>query len=601
MRSASSCPIGPKYLHAGPGLAVDAAGPGLRPDHRRDPHDVLRPGRHASRARRTSPACCCRSRTATIGIRVDVRPPRRRRRHRRAAARRRRVDRRRVRLRRRRRHGVGLRPRGASTPPPTGGTVPPLHEIRDVAGDELLDDPRRSPVRRRVRRRRPRARCTATRSGADGTLVGDGRYEGRRRTTAQGVADPRQRVPVHPVARRGRPERPAVPAVRVRRGRSTIGELSPLSQGLNVIGDQLYVTSEASAYQFDVPDAPARHRRLRRVRLRPRAVAGAAPGPIGATARAWRRRRRTEGDPMTTLATDAGRTDIPLLDDTIGANLARTVAAHGSREALVARHQGVRWTYDELAERVDRCAKGLLALGLQQGDRVGLWSPNYAEWTLLQYATAEIGVILVNVNPAYRTHELQYALAQSGCRMLFAAPSFKTSDYVDMVEQVQPERAGLERAIFFWEDDWDELVAGAGHVGDDELAARRAALRARRPDQHPVHVGHDGVPEGRHAHPPQHPQQRLLRDPAAGVPARRPAVHPGALLPLLRHGDGQPRLHDARGDDGHPVRRLRPDPRARDGRRPRRARPCTACRRCSSPSSPTRSSTPTTCRACAPA
>ena len=177
-----------------------------------------------------------------------------------------------------------------------------------------------------------------------------------------------------------------------------------------------------------------------------------------------------------TLATEAGPTDIPLLEETIGANLARTVAAHGSREALVARHQGVRWTYDELAERVAACAKGLIGLGLEVGDRVGLWSPNYAEWVLLQYATAEIGVILVNVNPAYRTHELQYALAQSGCRMLFAAPSFKTSDYVEMVEQVAPEVPGLERAIFFWDDDWDELVAGAGHVSDGDLAARAAGL-----------------------------------------------------------------------------------------------------------------------------
>ena len=127
------------------------------------------------------------------------------------------------------------------------------------------------------------------------------------------------------------------------------------------------------------------------------------------------------------------------------------------------------------------CARGLLGLGLEVGDRVGLWSPNYAEWTLLQFATAEIGVVLVNVNPAYRTHELSYALAQSGCRMLFAAPSFKTSDYVDMVEQVTPELPGLERAIFFWEDDWDELVAGTG--GGDSRGARRTPLTAgaRRP------------------------------------------------------------------------------------------------------------------------
>ncbi len=197
-----------------------------------------------------------------------------------------------------------------------------------------------------------------------------------------------------------------------------------------------------------------------------------------------------------TLATDAGRADIPLLDETIGANLARTVTANGDREALVSRHQGLRWTYDEFAARVASCAKGLLGLGLEAGDRVGLWSPNYAEWTLVQYATAEIGVILVNVNPAYRTHELQYALAQSGCRMVFAAPSFKTSDYVEMVEQVRPELPALERAIFFWDDDWDELVAGAGHVTDDQLAARRASLRPDDAINIQYTSGTTGFPKG---------------------------------------------------------------------------------------------------------
>ncbi|MDQ3311601.1 MAG: AMP-binding protein, partial [Actinomycetota bacterium] len=137
---------------------------------------------------------------------------------------------------------------------------------------------------------------------------------------------------------------------------------------------------------------------------------------------------------------------------------------------------GVRWTYAEFADRVSALARGLIGLGLERGDRVGLWSPNYAEWTLVQYATAEIGVILVNLNPSYRTHELAYALNQSGCKVLFAAPSFKTSDYIDMVEQVQPDCPSLERAVFFWEDDWDEIVAGSTHVDNDQLAARRRTL-----------------------------------------------------------------------------------------------------------------------------
>jgi fatty-acyl-CoA synthase len=131
---------------------------------------------------------------------------------------------------------------------------------------------------------------------------------------------------------------------------------------------------------------------------------------------------------MGNLAYEAGPSDVALLDETIPANLWRTIDEHGDREALVAVHQGIQWTYQEFGERVTRLAKGLLAAGLEVGDRVGLWAPNYAEWTLVQYATAEIGVILVNINPAYRTHELAYALNQSGCKWVIAAPEFKSSN-----------------------------------------------------------------------------------------------------------------------------------------------------------------------------
>jgi len=159
-------------------------------------------------------------------------------------------------------------------------------------------------------------------------------------------------------------------------------------------------------------------------------------------------------------ALEIGPTDRSLLDETIGANLARTVAAHGANEALVACHQDIRWTYDEFHRRVRRLAEGLLSAGLRVGDRVGLWSPNYAEWTLVQYATAEAGIVLVNINPAYRTHELAYALNQSDCRMLIAAPEFASSDYRSMAAAVTEEVSGLERTVFFWDPDWDQLVAG---------------------------------------------------------------------------------------------------------------------------------------------
>src|SRR5919107_2937748 len=118
------------------------------------------------------------------------------------------------------------------------------------------------------------------------------------------------------------------------------------------------------------------------------------------------------------LSYASGTSDVPLLGETIGANLERTVAIHGDREALVDVAAGSRWTYAEFDAAVNEVARGLLARGIDKGDRVGIWAPNCAEWVITQYATAKIGAILVNVNPAYRAHELEYALRQSGCRAL---------------------------------------------------------------------------------------------------------------------------------------------------------------------------------------
>src|SRR5436305_1999110 len=160
----------------------------------------------------------------------------------------------------------------------------------------------------------------------------------------------------------------------------------------------------------------------------------------------------------------------PLLGETIGSNLERTAARVPDADALVSCHQDVRYTYAEFNAAVDRLAGGMLAAGLRQGDRVGVWSPNRAEWVLAQYATAKIGIILVNINPAYRTNELQYALGQSGCRWILSAPGTRGADFVEMVGEVRPHLSELERAIFFGTPEWEELASG-GASRDEVLAA----------------------------------------------------------------------------------------------------------------------------------
>src|SRR4051794_29046873 len=157
-----------------------------------------------------------------------------------------------------------------------------------------------------------------------------------------------------------------------------------------------------------------------------------------------------------------GASATPLLGQTIGENLDRAVEAYGDREALVSCHQGLRYTYAQLGEAVDRLARSLLAGGLEPGDRLGIWSPNRAEWVLVQYATAKAGIVLVNINPAYRTSELEYALRQSGCRALIAAPSFKTSDYAAMIEEVRPNLPDLEQVVLFDTPEWEALAASDG-------------------------------------------------------------------------------------------------------------------------------------------
>ncbi|ODU01759.1 MAG: AMP-binding protein [Pseudonocardia sp. SCN 72-86] len=192
----------------------------------------------------------------------------------------------------------------------------------------------------------------------------------------------------------------------------------------------------------------------------------------------------------------SGISEVPLLGDTIGDNLDRTATAQPDVEAMVEVPTARRWTYAQLREDVDVVAMGLMRAGIGKGDRVGIWAPNMAEWTLVQYATAKIGAILVNINPAYRTHELEYVLNQAGVTMLVSAEKFKTSDYVGMIEKVRGGCAALEQVVIIGAAEWDALVE-SGKGGDRAaLAAAQAALSADDPINIQYTSGTTGFPKG---------------------------------------------------------------------------------------------------------
>jgi fatty-acyl-CoA synthase len=192
-----------------------------------------------------------------------------------------------------------------------------------------------------------------------------------------------------------------------------------------------------------------------------------------------------------------GESTPALLEETIGANLERTVAAYADREALVECASGRRWTWAELDRAVDAVARGLIGVGVEQGDRVGIWGPNSAEWTLVQLATAKVGAILVNVNPSYRTHEFSYAVNQSGMRLLVSATSFRTSDYRAMVEETAAHHDALERVVYLDDpESWAGLVAEGERVTADELAERQAGLHPDDPINIQYTSGTTGYPKG---------------------------------------------------------------------------------------------------------
>ncbi len=189
-----------------------------------------------------------------------------------------------------------------------------------------------------------------------------------------------------------------------------------------------------------------------------------------------------------------GAFDRPLLGETIGQNLERTVARVQDAPALISCHQGIRYSYGELNEAIDRLANAMLAAGLRKGDRVGVWSPNRAEWALTQYATAKLGVILVNINPAYRVNELEYALGHSGCRWIFASPEYKGSDFVGMLDEARTSLPSLERAIFFGSDEWEALANG--ELDPDPLRGRMQELDFDDPINIQYTSGTTGFPKG---------------------------------------------------------------------------------------------------------
>src|SRR5579872_2360085 len=193
----------------------------------------------------------------------------------------------------------------------------------------------------------------------------------------------------------------------------------------------------------------------------------------------------------------SGESATPLLGDTIGGNFDATVLAFADREALVDRSDpqaARRWTYAELAADVDALALGLLEMGIEKGDRVGIWAPNCAEWTLTQYATAKIGAILVNINPAYRTSELEFVLNQSGTRLLIAAQRLKTSDYAAMIADVRPRCAGLAQVVLLGTPEWDALLATGREC--DPAALGSIELAADDPINIQYTSGTTGFPKG---------------------------------------------------------------------------------------------------------
>lgn len=198
---------------------------------------------------------------------------------------------------------------------------------------------------------------------------------------------------------------------------------------------------------------------------------------------------------MKKLSYTNGASNIPLLGETIDENLRKTVAKFPNNDALISAHQHYRATYTEFYEQVTAVAKGLIALGVKSGDRVGIWSPNCYEWTLLQYATAKIGAIMVNINPAYRTSELIYVINQSGLSYIFSAIQFKTSHYKKMIDDAREFTDTLRKEVY-WGESWEYFLAQGKKVSDEKLQAYEAKVQFDNPVNIQYTSGTTGNPKG---------------------------------------------------------------------------------------------------------
>ena len=198
---------------------------------------------------------------------------------------------------------------------------------------------------------------------------------------------------------------------------------------------------------------------------------------------------------MKKLSYTNGASNIPLLGETIDENLRKTVAKFPNNDALISAHQHYRATYTEFYEQVTAVAKGLIALGVKSGDRVGIWSPNCYEWTLLQYATAKIGAIMVNINPAYRTSELIYVINQSGLSYIFSAIQFKTSHYKKMIEDAREFTDTLRKEVY-WGESWEYFLAQGKKISDEKLQSYKAKVQFDDPVNIQYTSGTTGNPKG---------------------------------------------------------------------------------------------------------